>query len=691
MRTQGLWPQSLRLAYQQTVAASFDESLPSSAPHADVEGSSPIAPPKWGQLASAGQVLSDAFAAWVAKTSKPGLPEKGVTSAAQRMQQAIANGGGVPALVQHLKAALQPLAAQGNPWLQRVEQSNKWDAFLGATVENFMNNDLYASLRTFFSHGRGSFGMAAVCELDPDRIALAALNQTLSMTFCPDNRSVFYSSEPQVIMINAIESSGGAAVAKEATTNNWREGHPTHRIDVDSREGEAVLLTMKKPNTAWDYDFGWCPFEDGSAAAAADYCRLHVVNLQRDEEITKEAMVGAGRIIALKNNPFIDFPALTAGTAHRDSVAQDLADIPRLLARIHESFTDPSSLNHATVKAFYAQLQEVLERKAKGAAYDPDKKPPIDLLITGVEVSLWSGEQFASDLRTMFPTLGAIAISSNKVIGVIGNARGTVAPTGFDFTLGEGSLDPTHTIALCISHSGQTFPTMHATKILQAALPGRVFVLSGSYDTQMGLAVGHQLQAGAPFCNRMFSTFAGWRGAEPPSVTVAGVHHTLTSILVYCADACNKTNPKYASLSVQEMHELQSIVDVFSTKSVGSILGVDQLGNPVQSEIHEQLKRQGRQWSWHILEGVIAWIVAAAYIFGTVIAGYPLFYGIGRGAGLAPHASASYVLRTFDAALYVWIWHITCLVLRLLTVSIMCICFVLTHEHATCTLKHIGN
>lgn len=38
----------------------------------------------------------------------------------------------------------------------------------------------------------------------------------------------------------------------------------------------------------------------------------------------------------------------------------------------------------------------------------------VDLLIAGVEASLWLAEQFASDLRRIFPYLNVVTISANK-------------------------------------------------------------------------------------------------------------------------------------------------------------------------------------------------------------------------------------------------------------------------------------
>ena len=44
----------------------------------------------------------------------------------------------------------------------------------------------------------------------------------------------------------------------------------------------------------------------------------------------------------------------------------------------------------------------------------------VDLLITGVEVSLYVGEQFCSDIKALFPKLAVQVVSSNKVLGLLG-------------------------------------------------------------------------------------------------------------------------------------------------------------------------------------------------------------------------------------------------------------------------------
>jgi hypothetical protein len=47
-----------------------------------------------------------------------------------------------------------------------------------------------------------------------------------------------------------------------------------------------------------------------------------------------------------------------------------------------------------------------------------NREDSTDLLIGGVEVSLWVAEQWAADLRTIFPQLNVITVSSNKLLGI---------------------------------------------------------------------------------------------------------------------------------------------------------------------------------------------------------------------------------------------------------------------------------
>ena len=83
--------------------------------------------------------------------------------------------------------------------------------------------------------------------------------------------------------------------------------------------------------------------------------------------------------------------------------ADDIADIPAVLRTQMRDWDDPvHSYNRMTAWAFASRLQARLGR-TDGS---------VDLLITGCEVSLWLGEQFAADVHLAFPRLKVVTISN---------------------------------------------------------------------------------------------------------------------------------------------------------------------------------------------------------------------------------------------------------------------------------------
>lgn len=58
-----------------------------------------------------------------------------------------------------------------------------------------------------------------------------------------------------------------------------------------------------------------------------------------------------------------------------------------------------------------------------------------DLLIAGIEASLFAGEQFACDLRSLFPLLNVETISSNKLLGLGKEEKASVYFSGSDSIL----------------------------------------------------------------------------------------------------------------------------------------------------------------------------------------------------------------------------------------------------------------
>lgn len=84
----------------------------------------------------------------------------------------------------------------------------------------------------------------------------------------------------------------------------------------------------------------------------------------------------------------------------------------QLLHSIASDWTDPTSLNRRTAAAFASELQRIAAARRRGAHLPGDDAAgqELDVLITGVEVSLWLAQQFAADLQALLPGLRVAAV-----------------------------------------------------------------------------------------------------------------------------------------------------------------------------------------------------------------------------------------------------------------------------------------
>merc|ERR1712232_72604 len=75
---------------------------------------------------------------------------------------------------------------------------------------------------------------------------------------------------------------------------------------------------------------------------------------------------------------------------HDDPIDEDLRDVPPVLDEINHSWADIRSLNFKSGKNFAHHIRVLLHhRKEQG--------PNIDVLVWGIENSLWLGQQFCAD------------------------------------------------------------------------------------------------------------------------------------------------------------------------------------------------------------------------------------------------------------------------------------------------------
>lgn len=458
--------------------------------------------------------------------------------------------------------------------------------------------------------------------LSPDQIILSSLGQPISLGFDPNQGYAVYASEPAAVDGVLAKRSGA------------------YRLDLNQNTGEIAVL---KANVVTVYSMS----ENRELA---------------DTELFQRRLT---------------YPILAQdGTTASDPVAQDLQDIPDLLRQIKDTWLNPASGNRQSAeylanfliaKAHYLQQKQ---EQLTTLGLDPSlaKSNHVDLLVTGVENSLWVGEQFARDLAKLFPLLSIKVLSANQILQNL----------QYDFSsLGLAK----QSLVLAITQSGQTFPTRQVLEacdlLVRQGVMREFFVLTGEPTSFLGSSLLPPTFAGEPFSRRLFTNGSGRRVAEPATISVAATHQTLTELLFYLTRqlqiAFPHQQPLGLSLCPDSLAGLVDIDNQFLLQTAADMLGMNHPHGSHSSRLRRQIVEAGQRWGLHIIESPLAWGIHALYIAITVgwatVFGYSiplaqtLYQGILKVLGLSAETGLAAVLENFfevdDIIIYIfgpWFW-----------------------------------
>lgn len=303
-----------------------------------------------------------------------------------------------------------------------------------------------------------------------------------------------------------------------------------------------------------------------------------------------------------------------------DLVARDLVDIPAVLASIDRAWKESQ---HSVAAGAETLSQSLIEATWERAA---ERGDGYDLVVAGIENSLWIAEQWVSDLRRTWPGLNATAVSANKLLHLMTSPSDRVFFPGSPSAL-DRRIDP-RTCILLVSHSGQTFGTLQVAQLL-ANKTEKLWAVVGIPDSKIEILIAesHDVHGKGYKQDRIISTLAGARPAEPASISVAATWHTFTHLMLYIVAAFNEAELPSPSTSPSET----CLDDMFSltlgaAKTTSAIVGVEPKAD-LQHEptTHDQLVAKGRMWAEHINEPWRVLVLAGAWILFSVTLGVPLF------------------------------------------------------------------
>eukprot|EP00523_Entomoneis_sp_CCMP467_P020382 CAMPEP_0168849630 /NCGR_PEP_ID=MMETSP0727-20121128/11463_1 /TAXON_ID=265536 /ORGANISM="Amphiprora sp., Strain CCMP467" /LENGTH=1558 /DNA_ID=CAMNT_0008903533 /DNA_START=441 /DNA_END=5117 /DNA_ORIENTATION=+ len=533
-----------------------------------------------------------------------------------------------------------------------------------SAVNAFYDNDLMFVTKEFLAKASGSFGLCVTSSLDAHRqVCLAARGQTMSIAFYPRKGMILYGSEQAAVKAGLKVPFPGNAI-DELDHSLGDVDNDALRLDLDDLGGEVVLL-----------DWGGKRFANPPVSSPNRHLANHqlmngavTAHMHQESKATTMDRQLYHRMIRLTRNQFVK--PLQDDT--KDLIEKDIKDIPKVCERIQEDWHSrqvSSSLNRLAAHTLGRCLRERLEARVNGTL----STRAVDILVTGVEVSLWVGEQFASDLQKSFPKLRTLAVSSNKLLGLYGQDI-SVPCVGFPYS--STSHDLQDAIVIIVSHSGGTFAPLSCSNLLQSTTQNIFVVTSASeYETQVGKQLlSMDMMDGDEDClfrSRIFSTEVGVRTAEPCSLTVVATHQILTNLFEYIS-ALILSDVRFrhavkATISEQDLQIIERC-NRENIEALEEIVGATRFGNRIESKgfVENELRATGKLWADHVLENARAYIMSFLYIFTTVISGWPLFYSIARGIGMDQSSDWVYAAQTLDAALYFWLPQVNIIVLRIL-------------------------
>ncbi len=548
--TQGIWHSSVRLAYQLAVADSIESAFGGQKPAVDA----PNAAPSAREIRDWAALFENTFVLYRKLIAAPNSPS--CNQYLCRLENDV------------LQALARDKSISQWSWQKRV-------AFARTAIHAFFSNDLYFASKTFMSKAKGSFGLVVVSTLEEGKLALSAQGQPISIGLNKEDEYMVYASEPAAvdsILFHLPQS---------------------YRLDLDQKLGEIALVSAKAIEKIYSID---------------RQCELNPSELK-------------DRWVSMKDHPYLPNVKYPQNNS-KDPIASDSQEIPTILQEIQLSWQNSASLNRKSadylVERLCKKAQSFEQKQQKmfrdGVTNQLGQLSTVDLLITGVENSLWLGERFAQDLKLIFPFLNIQTISSNQVLHEIQHNFSSLQ-------LGQDSL------VLAITQSGQTFPTVQTIntfdQLYRQEIIGELFILTGELGSFLGSPVIKPKHSGADRYN-IFVNGSGRRTAEPATVAVAAAQQTLTELLFYLAMRMRQLFPDDSPFGMiiaeESLIVLNKMNNNFVDVNVAHIMG--------KTPVNKRLIEGGQKWALHITETPIAWAIHALYVLITVGWAIPFGYTI---------------------------------------------------------------
>ena len=558
--TQGMWYPSVRLAYQQAIATSIENTFGDKNLSTDI----PDTAPSEDDLNTWAQIFDRAFVEETESLKRfdPSKLDPAVLKLSASLQKNI-----IRALKNHNSTS---------GWSQL-----RLKTFVQFALLTFFDNDLYRANQIFISRAKGNFGLITTSTLLPTELVLSAKRQPISIGFNWSEGYMIYASEPAAVDRILLDC------------------QKSFRIDLDSQGGEVAKVSAK----------------DLVVYSIAQHRELQKSELQgRWISMQNNPYLEYLRTNKIGEDPIAnDISSIT-------KVLHEIENDWKNPSSINRRSADYLLYRLAEKVRCFEKRQQLMFRA--GLSNGVGKMSVVDLLITGEENSLWLGKRFARDLEIVFPLLNIATISANQILQQLDSdfERLNISKDSLVLIITQsGQTFSTMQVASVfdrLSNQG----IIGELFVLTGELSSFISTTKGKGDLNTTIHssfLNHEHQR-----DRIFVNGSGRRTAEPSTVSVAAAGQTLTELLFYLAKQLRRefphSNPFGMTMTTESLMVLGMMKEDFLTRNVPQITGTNAQGKPIKSTIAQTLIQSGRHWASHVTETPLAWAIHALYIIISV-------------------------------------------------------------------------
>ncbi|MBF0490838.1 MAG: hypothetical protein HQL15_09560, partial [Candidatus Omnitrophica bacterium] len=261
--------------------------------------------------------------------------------------------------------------------------------------------------------------------------------------------------------------------------------------------------------------------------------------------------------------------------------------------------------------------------RMKGIAKQANQTNKVDLFIAGYEKSLWLGENLKEMYNLFFPKMKVAVTSSNKNL-----------KDPFQFGIHRRAL------ALIISLSGGTFPSLALASLLKKMTHGNAFVMTSRMDSMINMAIGQRLNPDEPFTKRVFLT-GDYYPAEAAPTSDIMLYAEQILLMIYSVKRLKEIfphqNPWGLSADEADIKKLEAMIHGMVMDS-RRITGFDEQHKATKDSVNATLVSHGKYLAGHLQETPHVNFLFRVFVLGVFICGAPIHHILGL-LGIDPGAA----------------------------------------------------